>query len=389
MAEEKQDITVDDGQILADSWNPFEGLGKYDEGDNDPIPADIKQAIDEPKQDSKPSQKKETQEPKEERQEETVKGGHILDDLFADMKEEDAEIKKAEGEDETANAPGRQGPYVDPRVEQRQINALFDVFVDEYGWGDIPKEERPRNAEEFVEYVNALIDTNAVPQYAHPELQKLDEYVRNGGDLGTYMKTMGEIDYTNVAITNEYDAQLAVAQLLRAQGYDEQTIGRKITNYTQKGVLLDEAQDALDILAGWSQMEKQNRLIQAQQQRQAEAAAQNEYMTITAKALMQAPDILGVKLNDRERRELFQYMFRPTKNGESQFSQDYSSNPYNLITAAFITRYGDQALSDLRKKSEKRAIDKFRETIARQNVNNKQQAPRRSGKRQMWDAFNI
>src|SRR5215470_15439715 len=280
MAEEKDKVNVDDGQILADSWNPFEGLGKYDEGDNDPIPSEVQKVMDEPKQDSKPAPKQEPQkQEKEESEEPQQKGGHILDDLFAEMKEEDAEIKRTEGTDEIGDAPRRQRPDVDPRTEAKQINALFDVFVDEYGWEDMPAEERPRNAEEFVEYVNAIIDNNAVPQYAHPELQALDDYVRNGGDLGTYMKTMGEIDYSNVAITNEYDAQMAVAQLLRAQGYDDNTISRKITNYTQKGVLIDEAQDALNILAGWSQMEKQNRLSQAQQQRQAEAAAQNEFMS--------------------------------------------------------------------------------------------------------------
>ena len=54
------------------------------------------------------------------------------------------------------------------------------------GWDDVEDEEKPKTAEDLVEYFKEVIEDNSKPDYASEEVEKLDAFVRNGGNLKDY-----------------------------------------------------------------------------------------------------------------------------------------------------------------------------------------------------------
>ncbi len=377
MAEEinnNQDTQTDSG------WNPFDGLGPYrgEDSDSDKYLDTMKVREEEPDSpfgaDTKQARQKPApqQEEKKESGEEQKKGGGILEPFF-DSQEyfEDArgeeDVKPEDGEAQQAQPRSRR-PSAPDDVEAQEINALFDVFVEDYGWKDIPQESRPRTAREFSEFVSAVIAENSKPTYAHPELQALDQFVRDGGDLGTYFKSVAEMNYDTMTLNSEYDQKRAVAEALRLQGYAPEQIKHRVENYARGGVLADEAQYALAQLKGYSQEVKRQQMAQQYQQLQEAQQLTGQFIDVTGRTLSQMTDVMGAPLTNKVRQELFEYMFKQDQNGHSQFVKEYSANPVNIITAAYICKYGNEAFSRMDKASQKRAIDRFRDTIAQQNT---------------------
>jgi hypothetical protein len=386
------------------SWSPFDGLGPYRGEDSDsdqyldtmrvreeepdsPFGGDTKQA----RQQTAPQQ-----EEKKESAEEEKKGGGVLEpffdnqEYFEDAKGEE-DVKPEDGEAQQVSSRGRRPATLEDK-EAQEINALFDVFVEDYGWQDIPKESRPRTAREFSEFVSAVIAENSKPAYAHPELQALDQFVREGGDLSTYFKSVAEMNYDTMTLNSEYDQKRAVAEVLRLQGFGPEQIKHRVENYAKGGVLYDEAQYALAQLKMYSQQHKQATMQQQYQQLQQEQALTGQFIDVTAQTLRQMNDVMGAQLTNKDRRELFEYMFKQDQNGHSQFVKDYSSNPVNIITAAYLCKFGNEAFRRMDSGAQKRAIDRFRETIAQQNTKSRgaaRTAQRKSGELRFTDLAKI
>lgn len=368
-----------------DSWSPFAGLPKYEEGmktseeaEDAPIPPQVKAQGEEAPAQPKEEAKKEPEEEKEEVKE---------DDLFKDA----AKDEEAEGE---APQRGRK-PMTAEDYEAKQINALYDVFVEDYGWGDIKPEERPRNAKEFVEFVTALIAENSVPQYASPELQQMDNFVRQGGNLQSYIRSYAETNYDGLDISNEQNQKYAVAEMLKLQGYPPEHIRKKVENYAKSGVLADEAQDAMAILKGYSQNTRQAQMQQQQQAIQQEQQMTNQMIQTTAQVLGNMNDVCGIPISFKEKKELFEYMFKLDNRGISQFMAEYSSSPESIIAAAYLTKHGQDALRSAEAQGQKKAIDKFRDQIVQQQTRSKGAARGGSAKnekgseRKLWDIMKL
>ncbi|BAX03431.1 VIP2; Actin-ADP-ribosylating toxin family protein [Azobacteroides phage ProJPt-Bp1] len=337
-----------------------------------------------------PPEQPQAQQPeaKPEQKEEKTEAQAPEEDAFKDQKPYDEEEEEG-GADEPA--PQEQG---EPLTEEGElVNKWFDVLVDEYGWGNIPEENRPKDMKQFSEYVVDIIRENSVPQYSHPDVQALDEYVKNGGDINTYLRTASEINYDNVNINNPHDCQMVIAHNLRLQGFNDKQIAHKINKYTEAGLLQDEGASSLAIMKSWSNSQKQA-LVQRQQQ-EAQAAQQQDagFVQAVASVMDQTQEVFGMPLSRRDKAELFEYMFTPVNEyGHSRFALDYSSNPDFLVRNAYLCMKKDKASRNLRSAGEKDAMSRFRDTIARQNVTRTKSAPRKGRSdesRPFWEIAKI
>src|SRR5215470_9185747 len=361
------DIIENNDNIQEDSYSLFAGMGPYKEGmtvqeeaDDAPVPPQVESRGED--KTAAPSQDgaKESEPVKEEKPTEE-------EDFFKQA----AEAEPKESEEVEAQPQRGRRPMTAEDYEARQISALYDVFVEDYGWGDIPQEERPRNAREFCEFVTAAIAQNSTPQYASPELQQLDQYVRQGGKVADYLQSVAEANYDALTINSEQNQKYAVAELLKLQGFPPEKIQQKVEAYAKSGVLEQEATDALAILQGYSQNYRQQTLEQQQRELAQMQEIQHNFLNATSQVLGSMGDIFGIPLTYKDKQELFNYIFEKDQNGNSQYMLDYSSTPEAIIQSAFLTRYGKGVMTRAQRAGEKKAVEKFRDTISQQQMRSK------------------
>ena len=123
---------------------------------------------------------------------EKTEDGNKEDDTQKDSHEDDSEIpediinnnnKTEETVVEDTELEDKTEPSEDDVIEAQQVGLLFDAVGQQLGWNmaDIDEKDRPVTVEELTEYWAETIKENSVPQYADDRIQKLDEYVKNGG----------------------------------------------------------------------------------------------------------------------------------------------------------------------------------------------------------------
>ena len=73
---------------------------------------------------------------------------------------------------------------IDDKVddESTAITSFFDALASKLGWEE-DEDNKPKDADSLIDYFTKVIEDNSQPNYASEEVQQLDEYVRNGGDL--------------------------------------------------------------------------------------------------------------------------------------------------------------------------------------------------------------
>jgi hypothetical protein len=144
---------------------------------------------------------------------------------------------------------------------------LNDRFKEEIGW-DIPEEDAPKNVGEFVKFMSEMVDEASQPKYANDEVAKYDEFVRNGGNLREFYKSVvdGRVDTESIDIENSYDQKRVLTEHLTNQGYSEDNISKKLQRWEEAGVLEDEASEALELLKNYNEKQEQ-KLLETQKKK--------------------------------------------------------------------------------------------------------------------------
>lgn len=292
----------------------------------------------------------------------------------------DAEVpdffkKMREEEDSSEPDSGQAAPSGEVDDAEAQLaESLFDVMVEEYDLPDLPKEQRPKNTQEFFGLMKHVMDINSTPKYAHPESERFDQYIRQGGDPYNYIRSASQASYGDINVESRQGQVYAVAELLKLQGSTPEMINRRIESFEKAGTLQAEAQDAAGILKSYQEQQRTMLMQQQQQQQQNAIMQEREMQGYMAQALQETNEMLGIPLTTKAKRELWDYMFRPDQNGYTQFMIDYSADPRNIIAAAMMCRYGNSAGRESSRIQQKTAIQRFKDQIARQNIRPKGQS---------------
>ena len=118
----------------------------------------------------------------------------------------------------------------DDNSESDTIISFFDSISERLGWEDVEDDEKPKTAEELVEYFQEVIEENSVPQYASEEVEALDKFVKNGGNLRDYFQIDGELDLEDFEIEdNEVNQKLVIKEFLKEKGFSSKQIDKKLT----------------------------------------------------------------------------------------------------------------------------------------------------------------
>ena len=308
-----------------------------------------------------PGSKNKKQEPEEDTIDDDV--DDIDDNIDDDDKTKNKKTKKVEEDDDVNNIDDNDDDV--DEEESSKVTALFDAIAEELEWefDDDEEEEKPKTVEELVNYFKEVIKEQSVPQYANEDVAKLDEFVRNGGDLNDYFTLTPEIDYENFDTTIESNQKQIVKMLLAEKGFNEKQIARKIEKYEDAGILEDEAEDALEAMKEIEETKKEQLLEDQRKQHEQMVARQQKFMDDVVGEINAMKDIRGIKVPEKDKKALLAYIFKADANGKTQYQKDYSKSVKNLIESAYFTMKGDTLLDTAKKMGTSSAIKNLKQSL--------------------------
>lgn len=302
-----------------------------------------------------------------------------------DSSKDDKDNKNDKVDDDTVIDTDNQA---DDDTEDNAVATFFEALSDKMGWELDEDEEIPQTPEELVEYFQEVIEENSVPQYASEEVEALDKFVKNGGNLKDYFQIDGELDLEDFEIEdNEVNQKLVIKEFLKEKGFSSKQIDKKLTKYEDAGLLEDEATDALEALRDIREQKKQQLLEEQEKSASELKKRQQEYFNSVVTEIKGMDNIRGIKIPQKDKQALLEYIFKPTADGKTQYQKDYSKSVKNLLESAYFTMKGDTLLKAAKSEGSTAAINKFKNSLSKTGVSRKTRRQDNTSAESMWDSF--
>lgn len=392
--------TLNGFETILESLNPNVGANKTKEIDNIDNEFDAVEELTDEELEAlrgKTSKKSTNNKEDEEEEEDDVDGkGEEDDDIETNepskTKKSSKKTTKTDKDNDTVNEKGEEDDIDsdDGTTSEELIVNFFDSLSEQLGWSDVEDEDKPKTAEDLIEYFKDVIEENSVPQYASEEVEKLDEFVRNGGNLKDYFSIDADIDLDNIEVEdNEINQKLVVKEFLKEKGFSAKQIDKKITKYEDAGILEDEAVDALEALKD-IKAERKEKLLEEQQKSAREAQKQQQtFFNNVVSEIKGMDSIYGIEIPEKDKRALLEYIFKPDAEGVTKYQKDYAKSLKNLITSAYFTMKGDSLITIAKQKGKKDALDNFKNSLRGSGVTKKsrKQVINNDSTSTIWDTF--
>lgn len=392
--------TLNGFEAILESLNPNVGANKTKEIDNIDNEFDAVEELTDEELEAlrgKTSKKSTNNKEDEEEEEDDVDGkGEEDDDIETNepskTKKSSKKTTKTDKDNDTVDEKGEEDDIDsdDGTTSEELIVNFFDSLSEQLGWFDVEDEDKPKTAEDLIEYFKDVIEENSVPQYASEEVEKLDEFVRNGGNLKDYFSIDADIDLDNIEVEdNEINQKLVVKEFLKEKGFSAKQIDKKITKYEDAGILEDEAVDALEALKD-IKAERKEKLLEEQQKSAREAQKQQQtFFNNVVSEIKGMDSIYGIEIPEKDKRALLEYIFKPDAEGVTKYQKDYAKSLKNLITSAYFTMKGDSLITIAKQKGKKDALDNFKNSLRGSGVTKKsrKQVINNDSTSTIWDTF--
>lgn len=254
--------------------------------------------------------------------------------------------------------------------EAEQVGAFFDAFAEAAGWS-VDDSERPKNVDEFVEYMSKVAEENSIPQYADYRIAQLDQYVKNGGRFEDFYQTQQRsMYYDNIDIEDESNQKAVVRDYYKLQGMNDEQINRKIERYEDADMLEDEATDAINYLKAYEVQQAQYMAQQQEAQRQAQEQQAAQFVEDLTNGINGLADIRGIAIPKEDKKALYDYITKTDADGLTQYQKDFNGNLVNnLIESAYFTMKGDALLGEAKRNGQTSAASKLRNMLRHQTKN--------------------
>ena len=254
--------------------------------------------------------------------------------------------------------------------EAEQVGAFFDAFAEAAGWS-VDDSERPKNVDEFVEYMSKVAEENSIPQYADDRIAQLDQYVKNGGRFEDFYQTQQRsMSYDNIDIEDESNQKAVVRDYYKLQGMNDEQINRKIERYEDADMLEDEATDAVNYLKAYEAQQAQYMAQQQEAQRQAQEQQAAQFVEDLTNGINGLADIRGIAIPKEDKKALYDYITKTDADGLTQYQKDFNGNLVNnLIESAYFTMKGDTLLGEAKRNGQTSAASKLRNMLRHQTKN--------------------
>ena len=256
--------------------------------------------------------------------------------------------------------------------EAEVVTSFFDVLAEKFDWDFEEDEKKPKTFDELVEFMQATVEESSKPEYASEEVEQLDNFVKQGGNLRDYLTIDAELDLDDIDIEDETNQKLVVKELLKEKGFNAKQIEKKLTKYEDAGLLEDEAEDAIEDLKEIRQQKKEQLLTEQKRQYDAYMQRQQQFYESVVGEIKNLKNIRGINVPEKDKRVLIDYILKPDAEGKTKYQRDYAKGGVkNLIESADFTMNADKLLDAAKREGNNNAIERFKRSLKTGAVNSK------------------
>lgn len=297
---------------------------------------------------------------------------------------EEEEIEEEDIEDKSKRKPGRprkeetieeeteEEEEVEDNNEENVVTNFFDAVAEKLNWEFEEGEDKPKSVDELINYFQNVIEENSKPEYSSEEVEALDNFVKQGGDLKKYLTIDAELDLDDIDIEDEANQKLVVKQLLKEKGFSTKKIDKLVSRYEEAGLLEDEAQDALEDLKEIKE-ERKKQLLEDQKKAYSEQLQrQQQFYDNVVSEIKGLKNIRGITVPEKDKKVLMDYILKPDTDGKTKYQKDYAKGGVkNLIESAYFTMNADKLIEAAKREGNNSAIDKFRRSLKSSSITTK------------------
>lgn len=297
---------------------------------------------------------------------------------------EEEEIEEEDIEDKPKRKPGRprkeetieeeteEEEEVEDNNEENVVTNFFDAMAEKLNWEFEEGEEKPKSVDELINYFQNVIEENSKPEYSSEEVEALDNFVKQGGDLKKYLTIDAELDLDDIDIEDEANQKLVVKQLLKEKGFSTKKIDKLVSRYEEAGLLEDEAQDALEDLKEIKEEKKKQLLEDQKKAYQMQLQRQQQFYDNVVSEIKGLKNIRGITVPEKDKKVLMDYILKPDTDGKTKYQKDYAKGGVkNLIESAYFTMNADKLIEAAKREGNNSAIDKFRRSLKSSSITTK------------------
>ena len=297
---------------------------------------------------------------------------------------EEEEIEEEDIEDKPKRKPGRprkeetieeeteEEEEVADNNEENVVTNFFDAMAEKLNWEFEEGEEKPKSVDELINYFQNVIEENSKPEYSSEEVEALDNFVKQGGDLKKYLTIDAELDLDDIDIEDETNQKLVVKQLLKEKGFSTKKIDKLVSRYEEAGLLEDEAQDALEDLKEIKEERKKQLLEDQKKAYREQLQRQQQFYDNVVSEIKGLKNIRGITVPEKDKKVLMDYILKPDTDGKTKYQKDYAKGGVkNLIESAYFTMNADKLIEAAKREGNNSAIDKFRRSLKSSSITTK------------------
>lgn len=297
---------------------------------------------------------------------------------------EEEEIEEEDIEDKPKRKPGRprkeetieeeteEEEGVEDNNEENVVTNFFDAMAEKLNWEFEEDEDKPKSVDELINYFQNVIEENSKPEYSSEEVEALDNFVKQGGDLKKYLTIDAELDLDDIDIEDEVNQKLVVKQLLKEKGFSTKKIDKLVSRYEEAGLLEDEAQDALEDLKEIKEERKKQLLEDQKKAYREQLQRQQQFYDNVVSEIKGLKNIRGITVPEKDKKVLMDYILKPDTDGKTKYQKDYAKGGVkNLIESAYFTMNADKLIEAAKREGNNSAIDKFRRSLKSSSITTK------------------
>lgn len=295
--------------------------------------------------------------------------------------------------EEPKRKPGRpkkeeviEEPVDDEEDDSELVGNFFDAMSEELGWEFEEGDEKPKSVPELINYFKTVIEENSKPDFASEEIEALDAYVKQGGDLKKYLQIDAELDLDDIDLDEESNQKAVVKMWLKEKGFSSKQIEKKISKYEDAGLLEDEAQDAIEDLKEIREQRKEQLLKEQEKAHKQYQEQQRAFYTNVVDEIKGLKNIRGIAIPEKDKKVLIDYILKPDADGRTKYQKDYAKGGVkNLIESAYFTMNADKLLEAAKREGNNKAVERFRNSLKSTSVSSKsKQAQTGSNDEPIW-----
>ena len=277
-------------------------------------------------------------------------------------------------------------PIEEDDEDSEVVTNFFDAMSEELGWEFEEGDEKPKNVSELISYFKTVIEENSKPDFASEEIEALDAYVKQGGDLRKYLQIDAELDLEDIDLDEEANQKAVVKMWLKEKGFSSKQIEKKISKYEDAGLLEDEAQDAIEDLKEIREQRKEQLLKEQEKAHKQYQEQQRAFYTNVVDEIKGLKNIRGIAIPEKDKKVLIDYILKPDADGRTKYQKDYAKGGVkNLIESAYFTMNADKLLEAAKREGNNKAVEKFRNSLKSTSVSSKsKQAQTSSNDDPIW-----